>query len=161
MMNLTFWIVVCFVSITTFLACAGLQSSGFAMRWRLTKENVKLETLISVVEDFFAGRGFREGEASSDNRKRQMEFEARREGRLRSVKVTIYNIRNGFEIEFAFADTQESLAKLSALTTPYVGGLFVRDRLKYAAPGFFERLEADFWDFVEIKVRSEGKDTKA
>jgi hypothetical protein len=131
------------------------------MRWRLTGRNIRSETLVSIVENFFADRGFRERRVSSGNRKKQMDFEARREGKLRSVRVTVCDIRDGFEIEFAYGESAEALVRISALTTPFAGGLFLRDNLKYANPRFFERLEADFWDFVDIRIRNEGRDTKA
>jgi len=131
------------------------------MRWRSIGKNVGSETLVSIVENFFSERGFVERKALSGNKKKQMEFEARQDGRLRSVKVTVFYFQDGFEIEFASGESLVALARLSALTAPFAGGFFLRDKLKHANPSFFERLEADFWDFVDMRIRLEQRDTKA
>ena len=125
------------------------------------EKNVESETLVSIVKDFFSERGFAERNALSGNRKKQLEFEARRDGRLRSVKVTVLRVQDGFEIEFAPGESVLALARLSALTTPFAGGFFLRDKLKHANPSFFERLEAEFWDFVDMRIQPGQKDTKA
>ena len=131
------------------------------MRWRLIGKNVKLETLVSIVRDFFSEKSFVERRALRANKKEQMEFEARRDGRLRSVKGTVIHLQDGFEIEFAPGESVLTLAKLSALTAPFTGGFFLRDKIRNINPGFFERLEADFWDFVDMRVSPEQRDTKA
>lgn len=162
MINLTFWMVVGMVAIIKFLAQTCSQFLGFAMRCRWTRKSVGVEALVSIVESFFADRGFTKISGSSGNKgKRVMRFGTREGGTVRSVEVSVCDIPDGFEVEFATDQSAEILAKMGAFTTLYGVGLFINGKLRHLNPGFFERLEADFWDFVELRISDVEEDTKA
>src|SRR4030043_1480629 len=118
MINLTFWMVVGMVAIIKFLAQACSQFLGFAMRCRWTRKSVGVEALVSIVESFFAERGFTRMKRSGGNKRKQvMRFGMREGDTVRSVEVSVRDISDGFEIEFATDQIAETLAKMGAFTT--------------------------------------------
>jgi len=150
------------VAIIKFLAQTCSQFLGFAMRYRWTRKSVGVEALVSIVESFFADRGFTKISGSSGNKGKQvMRFGTREGDTVRSVEVSVCDIPDGFEIEFATDQSAETLAKMGVFTTLYGVGVFINGKLRHLNPRFYERLEADFWDFVESRINNVEKDTKA
>ena len=132
------------------------------MRCRWTRKSVGVEALVSIVESFFADRGFTKISGSSGNKGKQvMRFGTREGDTVRSVEVSVCDIPDGFEIEFATDQSAETLAKMGVFTTLYGVGVFINGKLRHLNPRFYERLEADFWDFVESRINNVEKDTKA
>lgn len=124
---------------------------GVMMRYSWTGKGVNLETLISAVERFFAERGFSERKVSSeDKNEHTILVSIRREGKPRTARVMIKGSSDNFEIDFSVDRSADVFAKLGLLTTMLGGGFVIRGKL--GDIGFFERLESDFWNFVDSSL---------
>jgi len=127
------------------------------MRHFWARTDVKFESIVLIVKEFFSSRGFVEGLVSkTEETKNTLLFETCIEKKYRSVNVEVFERSDGFEIDLGPYETAESLARIGTLPTLFGGGLLIRRRLESFDPSFYERLEVDFIDFVGRKI--EGKD---
>jgi hypothetical protein len=70
------------------------------------------------------------------------------------VQVSVTGVPDDFTVDFA-SEKESRLSLLAGpLATMFGGGVFVLDRLKRRE--FYEKLEADFWFFVETIVERPG-----
>jgi hypothetical protein len=136
----------------------------FAVRYVWSRKNVDLVIIFLAVKTFFAERGFREArESKSEKKKRTMLFEARQEGKFRSMKVEVLRRRDGFELNLEADPVMvgDTFTRMGTLSTLFGGGLLVRRKLEGSDPSFYERLESNLVDYVERKMETQGNRSPA
>lgn len=129
------------------MGCQELQ-----IRW--TNKNVDLDNLSKHVEEFYKGKGF---EALVERSKDAFKVVAvmRIGDKLRSSYVSINGNPNDFTVEFSGSQTGRFSQFLTPLITMFGGGVLILDRLR--SQEFYEKLETEFWLFIEHEVDRAGQ----
>ncbi len=123
------------------------------MRYRWSNRHTDPNLLVSVVRGFFSGKGFDETRKMEKSKHGiVLLFVTKFEGSVHNVKIVIRSFEHGFEIDFESGEDLGSLGKMSSFTTILGGGILVRERLRKADPRFMERLENEFWDYIETRI---------
>jgi len=122
------------------------------IRW--TNKNVDLDNLSKHVEEFYKGKGF---EALVERSKDAFKVVAvmRIGDKLRSSYVSINGNPNDFTVEFSGSQTGRFSQFLTPLITMFGGGVLILDRLR--SQEFYEKLETEFWLFIEHEVDRAGQ----
>jgi hypothetical protein len=119
------------------------------MQTRWIDKGVDLEKLGESVTQFFKDRGF---ETVVDHVQSAYKIvgSMRVGDALRMIQVSVTGVPDDFRVDFA-SEKESRLSLLAGpLATMFGGGVFVLDRLRRRE--FYEKLEADFWFFVETIV---------
>ena len=119
------------------------------MQTRWVNRNVALNVLSKRIEDFYKRKGF---ETSVDHLEDTYKIVAalRIDDKLRTSYVSVKGNSNDFTVEFLGGRSGRFSLLLAPLATMFGGGIFILDRLK--SQDFYERLETEFWAFVENVV---------
>ena len=105
-------------------------------------------------------KGFsKKTESSERDNTLVLEYVFEGEGRPVIASVTVHGSPNDFEIEFTIDRKAGKIARLGILSTYFGGGLYMRGRLENFA--FVERLEGDFWDYINQEIMRRNNDAKA
>ena len=129
------------------MGCQELQ-----IRW--TNKNVDLDNLSKHVEEFYKGKGF---EALVERSKDAFKVVGvmRIGDKLRSSYVSINGNPHDFTVEFSGSQTGRFSQFLTPLITMFGGGVLILDRLR--SQEFYEKLETEFWLFIEHEVDRAGQ----
>jgi hypothetical protein len=119
------------------------------MQTRWVNKNVDLEALIKRVEEFFRFKGFDTVVEGSQHKYTVVGF-LRIDNKPRSFRVTAETSKDGLTVEFCAEKGGKFLPLLGPLVSMFGGGVFVMDR--YKSLEFYERLETEFWAFMEMAV---------
>ena len=116
------------------------------MQTRSLGKNVSLEGLSERVSQFLRDKGFETVVESVENSYKIMGF-LRVGDKKRGVRININGAPNDVVVDF-LSDKEGKLSLLAGpLVTMFGGGVFVLDRLRRQE--FYEKLEAEFWLFLE------------
>jgi len=121
----------------------------FLMKYQWVNKNVDLSSLRKGIERYFKARKFRV-------RSSQLEgafevFALKRVNHIiRKVKVRLYGTPNNFTIEFLAGKQINSIQKANMSLELFGGGIFILKA--YEALEFYQKLERDFWKYMEILV---------
>ncbi len=130
------------------------------MKSRWKGKNVEIKLLADRINSFFLDKGFsKKKESFERDNARVLTYTFEGEGRPVVASVIIHGSPNDFEIEFAVDRKAETVARLGILSTLFGSGFFLRGRLESFAR--VERLEGDFWDYVDEEIRRRDGDAKA
>ena len=108
-----------------------------------------MESLSRHVEEFYKSQGF---EVLVERSKDALKVIGviRVGDKLRSSYVTINGSPNDFTVEFSGSHLDRLSQFLAPLVTMFGGGVFLLEKLR--AHEFYEKLETEFWVFVERAV---------
>ena len=116
------------------------------MQTRWVGKNVDLEELSRHVSQFLKDEGFEIAVENAENSHRIMGF-LRVGDKKRGVWINVSGAPNDVLVDF-LSNKEGKLSLLAGpLVTMFGGGVFVLDRLKRQE--FYEKLEAEFWLFLE------------
>ena len=130
------------------------------MKSRWKEKNVEIEFLVDRISSFFLGKDFsKKKESIERDTARVLTYTFEGEGRPVVASVIVRGSPNDFEIEFVVDRKAETVARLGILSTLFGSGFYLRGRLENFA--HVERLEGDFWDYVNEEIRRMSGDAKA
>jgi len=130
------------------------------MKSRWKEKNVEIEFLVDRISSFFLGKDFsKKKESIERDTARVLTYTFEGEGRPVVASVVVRGSPNDFEIEFVVDRKAETVARLGILSTLFGSGFYLRGRLENFA--HVERLEGDFWDYVNEEIRRMSDDAKA
>jgi len=130
------------------------------MKSRWKGKNVELELLADRINSFFLDKGFsKKKESIEKDTTRVLTYTFEGQGRPVVASVIVHGSPNDFEIEFMVDRKAETVARLGILSTLFGSGFYLRGRLENFA--HVERLEGDFWDYVNEEIRRRDGDAKA
>ncbi len=130
------------------------------MKSRWKEKNVEIEFLVDRISSFFLGKDFsKKKESIERDTARVLTYTFEGEGRPVVASVIVRGSPNDFEIEFVVDRKAETVARLGILSTLFGSGFYLRGRLENFA--HVERLEGDFWDYVNEEIRRMSNDAKA
>jgi tRNA1(Val) A37 N6-methylase TrmN6 len=116
------------------------------LQTRWVGKNVDLEELSRHVSQFLKDKGFEIVVENAENSHRIMGF-LRVGDKRRGVWINVNGAPNDVLVDFS-SNKEGKLSLLAGpLVTMFGGGVFVLDRLKRQE--FYEKLEAEFWLFLE------------
>jgi hypothetical protein len=105
--------------------------------------------LTKCIGEFFKSKGFEVLVEGSEGDFKVVSV-LRAGDKLQSCYASIKGIPNDFAVEFSGAPNSRFSQFLAPLITMFGGGIFVLKRLQ--SQEFYEKLEAEFWAFVEHAV---------
>jgi len=130
------------------------------MKSRWKEKNVEIEFLVDRISSFFLGKDFsKKKESIERDTARVLTYTFEGEGRPVVASVIVRGSPSDFEIEFVVDRKAETVARLGILSTLFGSGFYLRGRLENFA--HVERLEGDFWDYVNEEIRRMSDDAKA
>lgn len=130
------------------------------MKSRWKGRNVELEFLANSINSFFMDKGFSKRKESLERDNAWvLTYTFEGQGRPVVASIIIRGSPNDFEIEFMIDRKAETVARLGILSTLFGSGFYLRGRLENFAQ--VERLEGDFWDYVNEKIKRRSDDAKA
>jgi len=119
------------------------------LQTRWLNKNVDLEGLSRRIEGFYKARGFDTLVEGSKDASRVAGV-LRVGDRLRSSYVSINGNPDDFTVEFSGSQTGRFSQFLTPLITMFGGGVLILERLR--SQEFYEKLETEFWAFLEHAV---------
>ena len=123
------------------------------LQTRWLNKNVDLEGLSKRIEEFYKSKGFEVLVEGSKDAFRVVGV-LRVGDKLRSSYVGINGNPNDFTVEFSGGQMGRFSQFLSPLITMFGGGVLILERLR--SQEFYEKLETEFWAFVEHVVDRTG-----
>jgi hypothetical protein len=126
------------------------------MKYKWIRQNIDLDSLRKGIESFLEERGFKIRPASSTDPSKWGIFGVLRtpNSEIRRVVVTIDKTSDGFEVELMAGEGAKSTLKLSSLISFFGGGALLLKEFERAE--FYQKLEGDFWKYVEKKIEETG-----
>jgi hypothetical protein len=127
------------------------------LKYKWFRNDVDLDLLKKDIDGFLENKGFKIRQLDSDDPNARELFGILRtpESDLRSATVIITKASDGFEVELKAGEQSRSILKLSSVLTFFGGGSLLLKGYKSAE--FYQKLEEEFWTYVEKKV--EGTDS--
>ncbi len=119
------------------------------MQTRWVNRNVDLEALTKRVEGFFKSKGFETVLEGSQHKYTVAGF-LRVDNKSRNFYVIAETNKEGLTVEFCTEKGGRFLPLLGPLVSMFGGGVLVMDRFKSLE--FYQRLETEFWAFMEMAV---------
>lgn len=119
------------------------------MEYRWVGKTVDLQELSKRVEEFYKSKGFETKLEYSDGFYK-VNSVLRIENKLRISSARIHGSPNDFVVEFLSGKGERFSNMLVHWAAMFGGGVFMLDGLR--SQEFYERLERDFWIFVEKAV---------
>lgn len=119
------------------------------MKYQWLNKNIDLSILRKGIERYFKARKFRV-------RSSQLEdafevFALKRVNHIiRKVKVRLYGAPDNFTVEFLAGKQIDPIQKADLSLELFGGGIFVLKA--YEALEFYQKLERDFWKYMEVLV---------
>jgi hypothetical protein len=126
------------------------------LKYKWSRNDIDLDLLRKDIEDFLKDRGFKIRKVGSADPSASEVFGVLRtpESDFRSATVIINKASDGFEVELKAGEQSRSILKLGSLITFLGGGSLL---LKgYRSAEFYQKLEEEFWRYVEKKVEGLG-----
>ncbi len=120
------------------------------MQRRWTEKNVNLAMLSESVEDFFKDRGFSTKKEESAGEYTILWAPPRVRNMRDAMTVKIFGNPNDFVVELIASERTNGSIRLGLLTKMFGGGYLVLRGLR--AKEVLEKIERDFWAYVEEKV---------
>jgi hypothetical protein len=112
---------------------------------------INLDLLCGAIKEFFEHKGFLVNVDKVANEFRFLILTPKLEGRRKIIKVNVINNVNGFCVEF-IPSSSSAFSFLGYLLRFFGGGIF--EKLSLEDREFLDRLEREFWVFVEEIVSS-------
>jgi len=121
------------------------------MQRRWTGHNVNLDSLSDFVEDFFKSRSLSPRRTETAEERTILWFPGRMGVRMKEpVSVRIVGKPDDFIIDLEASELMNRSIHAGMLTKPFGGGYFLLRAVKLKEE--LERLEKEFWIFVEEKI---------
>jgi hypothetical protein len=134
-----------------------LSLGASRMQGRWVGKNLDLALLGERVENFFEAKGFKITKERSASEYKVSAKTQQSVGMLGPVIVRILGDSNDFSIEFSTSERSRSVVKFGFVTSMFGGGSFIRRGLKSQEAE--EKLEKDFWIYIEEAVAQLAKST--
>jgi hypothetical protein len=125
------------------------REGSFLMKYQWLNKKVDLLALKRGIEEYFKVRKFHLRCSQSENTFEILATK-RVDHLIRRIKVLLYGKPNNFVVEFLAGKHIDSIQKADVSFELFGGGIFVLKA--YEAWEYYQRLEREFWKYIEMLV---------
>lgn len=120
------------------------------MKYKWDKRSADLDNIMEKIEFFMKNNGFEVKKIKYDDRHQVVGVLRTREGKLRTIRVTLNKTLKGVEIELEHGGVMHPLLKFSSLISLLGGGALLLNA--YNSYEFYQKIEEKFWEYLQEEL---------